>query len=296
MSSEIEDTPDTPDTTRPAHIVVLGNEKGGSGKSTTAMHVAVHLLRQGYRVGCLDLDARQGTLRRYIKNRLDYVKANNLSLPSPTYAVIERVELESRSDSEKREEAILDAFIAEFRASHDFLIVDTPGSDSSLARRALCHADTLLTPMNDSFIDLDILGQVDPNSHKVVRPSHYAEVVWEQRKTRAGRGSRPIDWVVMRNRLGTLDSANNRAMETALEDLANRIGFRLVVGFTERVIFRELFLMGLTLLDLRDVGADIKLRMSHIAARQEVAQLVNGLNLGAPAGPSDDENTGRTAP
>lgn len=296
MSSEIEDTPGTPDTTGPAHILVLGNEKGGSGKSTTAMHVAVHLLRQGYRVGCLDLDARQGTLRRYIKNRLDYVKANNLSLPSPTYAVIERVELESRSDSEKREEAILDAFIAEFRASHDFLIVDTPGSDSSLARRALCHADTLLTPMNDSFIDLDILGQVDPNSHKVVRPSHYAEVVWEQRKTRAGCGSRPIDWVVMRNRLGTLDSANNRAMETALEDLANRIGFRLVVGFTERVIFRELFLMGLTLLDLRDVGADIKLRMSHIAARQEVAQLVNGLNLGAPAGPSDDENTGRTAP
>jgi len=61
----------------PAHVIVLGNEKGGSGKSTTAMHLAVHLVRQGYRVGCLDLDARQGTLRRYIKNRLDYSKQMN---------------------------------------------------------------------------------------------------------------------------------------------------------------------------------------------------------------------------
>lgn len=280
----------------PAHVIVLGNEKGGSGKSTTAMHVAVHLLRQGYKVGCLDLDARQGTLRRYIKNRLDYAKAQGIDLVSPTYAVIERVELESRSESAAREMTMLDAFITEFRSSHDFLIVDTPGSDTSLSRRALGHADTLLTPMNDSFIDLDILGQVDSDGTTVLRLSHFAEVIWEQRKIRAERGSRAIDWVVMRNRLGTLDSHNNRAMEAALGELSERVGFRVIHGLTERVIFRELFPKGLTLLDLRDVGGDVKLNMSHIAARQEVAQLVSSLNLIDDNGGNSPENTGRTAP
>ncbi len=278
----------------PAHVIVLGNEKGGSGKSTTAMHLAVHLVRQGYRVGCVDLDARQGTLRRYIKNRLDYAKAHELPLASPIYAVIERVELENRSESEAREAAMLDAFIAEFQSSSDFLIVDTPGSDSSLARRALTHADTLLTPMNDSFIDLDILGQIDPESLKVVRLSHYAETVFEQRKARAAMGRRAIDWVVMRNRLGTLDSRNNQAVETAIAELSERLSFRIVPGLTERVIYRELFPKGLTLLDLRDVGDEVKLTMSLIAARQEVAQVVSALGVGADVNSS--ESTGRNGP
>jgi chromosome partitioning protein len=278
------------------HVIVLGNEKGGSGKSTTAMHIAVHLARQGYRVGCLDLDARQGTLRRYIKNRLDYIKANELTLASPTYAVIERVELESRSESETRENTMLDTFIREFRDSHDFLIVDTPGSDATISRHAIGHADTLLTPMNDSFIDLDILGQVNSDGSKVLRLSHFAEVIWEQRKTRAARGSRAIDWVVMRNRLGTLDSRNNRSMEQALGELSERVGFRIVPGLTERVIFRELFPKGLTLLDLRNVGDELKLNMSHIAARQEVTQLVTALGVEGASVANSPKNTGRTAP
>ena len=278
----------------PAHVIVLGNEKGGSGKSTTAMHLAIHLVRQGYRVGCLDLDARQGTLRRYIKNRLDYSKAHKLRLASPIYAVIERVELENRLESEARETAMLDAFIAEFQSNSDFLIVDTPGSDSPMARRALTHADTLLTPMNDSFIDLDILGQIDPGSSKVVRLSHYAETVFEQRKARAVMGRRAIDWIIMRNRLSTLDSRNNQAVETALVELSERLFFRVAPGLTERVIYRELFPKGLTLLDLRDVGDEVKLTMSLIAARQELAQMVSALEIGANVNSS--ESTGRNGP
>ena len=276
---------------RLAHVVVLGNEKGGSGKSTSAMHLAVHLVRQGYRVGCLDLDARQGTLRRYIKNRLNYMQKRGFKLGSPTYAVIERVELESRSESEARESDMLDAFIAEFQSGADFLIIDTPGSDSSLSRRALAHADTLLTPMNDSFVALDILGQVDVESSRVVRLSHYAESVFEQRKKRASLGRRPIDWAVMRNRLGTLDSRNNKAVEHALGELSLRLSFRMVPGLTERVIYRELFPKGLTLLDLRDIGDELKLSMSLIAARQEVAQLVATLGIGSDVNLL--ENTGR---
>ena len=277
----------------PAHVIVLGNEKGGSGKSTTAMHLAVHLVRQGYQVGCLDLDARQGTLRRYIANR-PTIRGHELPLASPIYAVIERVKLEKRSESEAREIAMLDAFIVEFQSSSDFLIVDTPGSDSSMARRALTHANTLLTPMNDSFIDLDILGQIDPDTLKVVRLSHYAESVFEQRKARAMMGRRAIDWIIMRNRLGTLDSRNNQAVETALVELSERLSFRVVPGLTERVIYRELFPKGLTLLDLRDAGDEVKLTMSLIAARQEVAQMVSALGIGADLNSS--ESTGRNGP
>ncbi len=281
MDSETTPQPAIASSAGLSHVIVLGNEKGGTGKSTTAMHLAVHLLRQGYRVGCLDLDARQGTLRRYIKNRLDYTKARGLQLKIPTYAVVESVELDKRSESEAREIAMLDAFISEFRSSADYLIIDTPGNNSSLSRRALTHADTLLTPMNDSFVDLDILGQVDPESYKVLRLSHYAETVFEQRKRRAVLGRSPIDWVVMRNRLRMLDSCKYQTVERALKELSQRLAFRVVSGLTERNIYRELFPKGLTLLDARDVSYDVKLSMSLIAARQEIAQLAVQLAIGA---------------
>ena len=262
-----------------AHVIVLANEKGGSGKSTTAMHVATYLSRKGFRVGCLDLDARQGTLQRYINNRIKYLNDKELELVIPAFSVMEKIERENRSDSDLQESKALDLVIGELRSINDFLVVDTPGSNSFLARHVLQYADTLLTPMNDSFVDLDVLGEVDPDSFKVTRLSHYADQVFQQRKRRAAQGGRAIDWVVMRNRLATLDSHNNRVMGLALEELANRIGFRVVHGLTERVIFRELFLKGLTLLDLRDIDGEIKLSMSCIAARQEITHLVNKLHL-----------------
>ena len=51
-----------------AHVIVLGNEKGGSGKSTTAMQLFVALARAGHRVGALDLDFRQQSFFRYLDN------------------------------------------------------------------------------------------------------------------------------------------------------------------------------------------------------------------------------------
>ena len=133
----------------------------------------------------------------------------------------------------------------------DFVIVDTPGSDTYLSRLAHTWADTLLTPLNDSFIDLDLLARVDPDTLKIVRPSIYAEAVWKQRQLRAVQGGRPVDWVVMRNRLSSLAARNKRDMGTVIEALARRIGFRIAAGLSERVIYKELFLNGLTLLDLK---------------------------------------------
>ena len=104
-------------------------------------------------------------------------------------------------------------------------------------------------------------------------------IVWENRKKRIQRDGGSIDWIVARNRLSSLDSRNRRAVADVLTTLSNRIGFRVAPGFSERMIFRELFLKGLTLLDLRDPDAGIRLNMSHLAARQEVRMMLEAIGL-----------------
>jgi chromosome partitioning protein len=101
--------------------------------------------------------------------------------------------------------------------------------------------------------------------------------VWEQKKQRAQRDGGSIDWIVMRNRLATLDARNKRRVGGLIEQLAKRIGFRLAPGFSERVIFRELFLKGLTLLDLAESGTEMT--FSHVAARQELRGLLDTIGL-----------------
>ena len=103
--------------------------------------------------------------------------------------------------------------------------------------------------------------------------------MWKQRQLRAVQGGRPVDWVVRRNRLSSLAARNKRDMSTVLDALAKRIGFRVAAGLSERVIYKELFLNGLTLLDLKRGGSGPSLTLSHVAARQEVRDLVAALNL-----------------
>ena len=195
-------------------MLVIGNEKGGSGKSTTALHIAVALLGEGARVATLDLDARQGTLSRYIENRAAYARRKGIDLPMPIHAAVPLSTLPDRIAAEADETARFEAALEPAVAAADFVIVDTPGSDTHLSRLAHTWADTLLTPLNDSFIDLDLLARVDPDTLKIVRPSIYAEAVWKQRQMRAIQGGRPVDWVVMRNRLSSLAARNKRDMGT----------------------------------------------------------------------------------
>ena len=258
--------------TRRAHVIVVGNEKGGTGKSTVAMHLAVALLALGAAVGTIDLDARQATLSRYVENRRKRV-AQGYALGMPDHEAV------LPSADGKDDEARFLAVFHRLAALHDVLLIDTPGSDHPLSRLGHSFADTLVTPLNDSFVDLDVLAKVDGDSMKIVRPGHYSEMVWETKKARALRGGKAgIDWFVLRNRLSTLDARNKREMERLLSALAKRIGFRLVEGLNERVIYRELFLDGLTLLDLGE-NAGVPMSLSHVAARQELRLLVDGLGL-----------------
>ena len=265
-----------------AHLIVLGNEKGGSGKSTTAMHLVVGLLRDGYQVGTIDLDARQGTLSGYLTSRHAYAQRHGVELPVPQAASVFRSELDSRADAEAEERAQLEDAIATLSAACEVIVIDCPGADTNLARLAHASADTLITPINDSFVDFAMLARVDPDNHAVISPSTYSEMVWEARKRRFARDRTRIDWIVMRNRMGSTEMRNKRDVGTTLETLAKRIGFRTVKGFGERVIYRELYLQGLTLMDVREAGLQIQLGMSHIAARAEVRALLSAIKKPAP--------------
>ena len=264
---------------RAAHVIVLGNEKGGTGKSTTAMHLAVALTRMGHPVGLIDLDSRQQSLARYVENRGQWVRNTGIPLPIPEVHVVPRSTLESVRDIEADERQRFTQTVADLSARCHFIIIDSPGSDSHLSRLGHSIADTLITPLNDSFVDFDLLARVDPNTLAVLSPSLYSEMVWDARKKRALDRRKPIDWVVMRNRLSNLDAKNKRRLSELLDTLSTRIGFRVAPGFGERVIYRELFLLGLTLLDLPDAKTQVKMTMSHLAARQEVRDLIAVLNL-----------------
>lgn len=262
-----------------ATVIVFGNEKGGSGKSTTAMHVVVGLLRLGFKVGSLDIDSRQWTLTRYLSNRAQTVKREGMNLPMPQHVFLSRSDRPVRDEAESEDRARLEAVLAKLSNQVDYVVVDCPGTDTYLGRLATSYADKLVTPVNDSFIDLDLLANVDGRTISIQRPSVYAEMVWEQRKVRAKRDGGNIDWVVLRNRLSSINARNKIDMGRVLEELSKRVGFRIAPGFAERVIFRELFLRGLTMLDTFEVGESGKPRLSHIAARQEVRGLINALQL-----------------
>eukprot|EP00210_Caulerpa_lentillifera_P008983 g8574.t1 len=254
------------------YVIVFGNEKGGTGKSTLAMHITIALLKDGYRVGTIDTDGRQGTFSRYIENRGQYVQQKQKDLVCPDHQRLYRAEQFSDQASNHQQDTDSLNNALKQMASHDFIIIDTPGNDTFLSRLAHSYADLLVTPLNDSFIDLDLLVKLDEAPHQMLRPSLYAEMVWDQRKERAGRDGQTIDWIVVRNRLGHLYTKNKEQISQILNTLAKRIGFQLGFGFGERVIFRELFLSGLTVLDIENT--EDQMTLSHIAARQELRKLM----------------------
>ncbi|MGB3625948.1 MAG: division plane positioning ATPase MipZ [Henriciella sp.] len=285
----VDSSPDSPLTLRQSpegecRVIVVGNEKGGAGKSTVSMHLAVALMRMEQRVGIIDLDVRQRTLTRYLENRLRWMQSTGSKLPMPE---IIRVDASTERDldlAEKEETERLLGAVERLKQVSDFIIIDAPGGDTFLSRLAHTTADTLITPLNDSFVDFDLLGDVNPQTLEVIRPSFYSEMVWNCRKKKAQASRKPIDWIVMRNRVSPLEARNKQKVGEALSNLSKRIGFRLAPGLSERVIYRELFPAGLTLLDLTERGSNVAFTMSHVAARQELRDLLILLQLPSLAG------------
>jgi chromosome partitioning protein len=274
-----------------AHVVVLGNEKGGSGKSTTAMHITVALMKAGQRVATIDLDSRQKSFTHCIDNRRNWAKRSGVALELPTHYCIARGTSIRLDENEAIEFSGFAEAVSEVQKTHDFVVVDTPGTDCYLMRLAHSMADTLVTPLNDSFVDFDVLGHVDASTFAVTGRSHYAEMVCEARRQRRLVDGALLDWIVVRNRLSMLGSRNRRLVGEGLAELALQLGFRYTDGFAERVVYREFFPRGLTALDnLEEATLGTRPNMSHVTAREDVMRLLTALKL-----PLNDQGRRRAA-
>jgi len=270
----------------PGTVIVLSNEKGGTGKSTTALHLAVYFMTQGHKVGTIDLDGHQGTLSRYIANRAALVERGERKLPLPKHCRIAPSSLRDRAAAHGEERDELHAALERLNDCR-IILIDTPGSHTNLSGLGLEFADILITPMNDSFLDLDVLARIDRDRHEIVEPSVYGRRVLDENDRRRASGRAVIDWIVMRNRLAHIDARNTREMDKLLGLLSGRMEFRLHPGLSERVVFRELFYNGLTLLDPPEngnggrAGASAKVRTQavHQRARREVEDLIAALRL-----------------
>src|SRR3954469_4969150 len=274
-----------------AHVVVLGNEKGGSGKSTSALHIAVALMKAGQRVASIDLDCRQQSFTRYVANRQAWARRTGLDLELPLHRCIELGASMQIAENESSELLQFMEAVSAVERSFDFIVIDTPGSDSYLMRLAHSMADTLVTPINDSFLDFDVLGVVDPATWAVTGENHYAAMVREARRSRRQLDGASTDWIVVRNRLSTAGSRNRQLLAESLRDLSFRVGFRAVDGFAERVVYREFFPRGLTALDdLDEATLGTRPSMAHLTAREEVTSLLRQLKL-----PLDERGRRRAA-
>ncbi|WP_029087803.1 division plane positioning ATPase MipZ [Brevundimonas aveniformis] len=269
-----------------ARVIVVGNEKGGAGKSTLAIHLLAGLMQTGQSVAVMDLDLRQRSLAGFLANRRAWLNANSATAPLP-------LEPDAFTDGAKlaraSEEEQLARFEAAFAASQqaDYLIIDTPGGDTALSRAAHGRADQVVTPMNDSFVDFGLLGEIDPVTLNLKRPSIYAETIWNARKDKAidnpQAGLGQIDWLVVMNRLAVFDARNRRRVDERLDILAKRVGFRIGPGLRDRVIYRELYPFGLTVADLSEQIRPVEISLAHVAARQELRSLMQALGLEAGA-------------
>lgn len=266
-------------------VIVVGNEKGGAGKSTIAVHLVTALLYGGAKVAVLDLDLRQRTSGRFFENRRAWLASKKLELPEPLSLSLSDNDIALAEKSEEEQVAGFEAAFARGLAECDFVLIDTPGGDSAITRLAHGRADLVVTPMNDSFVDFDMLGTVDPVTLELTKPSLYSLTVWEGRKQRALSGQRQtMDWVVLRNRLATTEARNRKRLEDRLTALAKRVGFRIGPGLRDRVIYRELFPFGLTIADLSPQVRPVPVSLQHLAARQELRALMHSLGLAAFSG------------
>jgi chromosome partitioning protein len=259
-----------------ASVIVVGNEKGGAGKSTIAIHTATALLHGDAKVAVLDLDLRQQSTAHFFANRHAWLEANEATAPMPMPTSL-GAELAKASEDEALAR-FQDAF-AKACDEADFVLIDTPGSDTAISRAAHGLADLIVTPMNDSFVDFDMLGVVDPVTLELKRHSLYSETVWNSRKARAARDRKMIDWVVLRNRLAPTEARNRKRLEERVQALSRKVGFRIGPGLRDRVIYRELFPFGLTVADLSPAIRPVAMSLQHVAARQELRDLMSALGL-----------------
>jgi chromosome partitioning protein len=257
-------------------VIVLGSEKGGSGKSTLAFHLVIALLRLDQRVAVLDLDSRQQILTRFFENRRCWASRAKVEIGMPAVCQIARADGATVAERETAEFARLHHALLDLRTDHDFMVVDTPPDDTFLMRLAHAMADTLVTPLNDSFLDLCVLGNADPVAFEVTALGHYADLVREARRHHRATEHSEFRWLVARNRRSR---PIGRHKAGVLRQLAFRLAFTSIYGLPERAVYEEFFPHGLAVLDdAAEITGAIDPHLLRVA-RREVLSFVGSLQL-----------------
>jgi len=265
---------------RTAHVIVVGNEKGGTGKSTLSIHISVALLKMGFRVATIDLDTRQRTLTRFFENRESWAQTAPWEVELPFHHALDRGASMNVHDNETMEFAAFAEAVASVEHAYEFVIIDTPASDSYLMRLAHSLADTLVSPVNDSYIDVDVFSRVHHDKSRRGEIAHYADLVLEARRKRHLVDQGIIDWVLVRNRVASIQSNNAKQIAISLTRMGVELQFRPMEGLHDRVIFRELFPIGLTALDpIEEASRNGTLSQSQMSARKEIEALIGALQL-----------------
>lgn len=257
-------------TDKKAHTIVVSNEKGGTGKSTISLHLAIKLLQEGFKVATIDLDGRQGTLSRYLNNRKFFCQMHNIKLPCP-----EHFKFEPTDDYTHVAEhaACVEMQMKSLLPLYDAIIIDTPGNKNYLFELGHKFVDTLITPISDSLVDLNSISEIDFSTGKIGKPGVYANYIWDVKKYLAARGKSYLNWIVVGNKISSTRSHNKNLFFEYLQQLSKLYGFRVNEGFKDRVIYKELFLEGLTVLDMNHESLKRRMTLSHVAAKQEIKNL-----------------------
>jgi chromosome partitioning protein len=244
------------------------------------VHLIVALLKEGHRVASIDTDSRQLSLTRYIENRTAFAKRTGHALETPAHFSVRLGEGKVLAEVEAREFAAFTEIVDRLGERYDFVVIDTPASDSYRMRLSHALADTLVTPVNDSFVDLDVLGRIEGCDLTIRGPSQYAALVRTVIDNRVATGLQAPHWVVVRNRIASIASRNQRRVLAGLHELAAMLGFRAADGISERLVFRELFPSGLTVFDTLERNVlGVQPTMSHLGARREIRELLDALAL-----------------
>ena len=262
---------------QPGRIIVFSNLKGGTGKSTTALSVIVGLLRQGKSVASLDLDMDQEALSRYLFNRTRFAKLTKLRIGMPDHHRFTQIDPGGNGAALSTRLERLSELIDKLVAENDYLIIDCPSLDNPLTRSVTARADVLTSPVNESFLDIDVIGEVRGSPPTVTRVGPFAEMIGAEMQRRRDEGVAPLEWIVVRNRRNPSATRHTAAIGTVLGELARNLSFRVTDGFVDRLIFRELFLVGLSILDLRKDDPLIAGNSSHKSAYEEASNLLQSV-------------------
>lgn len=243
-----------------AAVIVIGNIKGGSGKTTTAMHLVTSLMRRKIgdrflKVGCLDTDVDQLSFQKFLKSRERWAQKTGREIDFPVYRQLKKSTL---NEVEKRESAELQSFLAVLESltkteGCDVVVIDTPGSNTWYSRLAHSAADTLITPFNCSMLDLDLVAEYDatrPWPESYIGPSRYTQLVWEAWKTRDTLGMTPSKWFFIMNRFNPDTIIEKTDPYFHMFKLAEQLDAKASPGIPEREVFSKLWPYGLTLFDL----------------------------------------------